>query len=92
MMKRIVNIVKRTDKVAVKYFNGFGACAKSFAISGMVSSVIIGICACCAAVYILVNGYSDSVNEIICFFIDRCAAIPAISLLGCLISEIMRGK
>ncbi|MBQ8827725.1 MAG: hypothetical protein IJZ90_01105 [Clostridia bacterium] len=89
MVERFVSFLKKADKTAFEFFSGCSAWTKSLIAAGMLSSIVVAVCAVCAAVYLMAGIYSETVNDIIDFCIDRSAALPAISMFFCIISEIV---
>ena len=76
------------DEAAYNVFEKMSACSKSLIMGGLIGSILVAVCSVITIVYIMFNGYTMELGDIVNSFIDRSAALPAISAFICLISEI----
>ena len=85
---KIKKIINRVDEAAYDVFENMSACSKSLIMGGLIGGILVAICAVLTAVYIINTGYTLTLGNIFETFLDRSAAIPAIALFFCLVSEL----
>lgn len=86
------NFINRFDETAYNVFENMTACSKSLIMSGLIGGILIAVCAVITAIYIINTGYTLELGNIFELFLDRSAAIPAIALFFCFVSELTARK
>ena len=89
---KILRYIRHIDEAAYNVFEKLTACSKSFIMGGLVGAVLLAVCAVITTVYIINNGYTVVLGDILFYFADRSAALPAIALFLCFISELSSGN
>lgn len=85
---KILRYIRHMDEAAYNVFENLTACSKSLILSGLVASVLVAVMALVAAIYIIFNGYTPMLSDIFGSFADRSAALPAVAMFACVISEL----
>jgi len=84
---KIKKFVRHMDDAAYNVFESMNACSKSLIMGGLIGAILVAVCAVVAAIYILCNGYTLESGVIFSYLVDRSAALPAIAVFICVISE-----
>ena len=80
------------DAAAYNVFENLTACSKSLIMGGLVGGILVAVCAVITAIYIINTSYTLELGNIFESFLDRSAAIPAIALFFCFVSELTAGN
>lgn len=85
---KILRYIRHMDEAAYNAFENLTVYSKSLIMGGLLGSALVAICSVIAVIYIMCNGYTMELGDIVNSFIDRSAALPAISVVFCFVCEI----